>query len=78
MQPRQIENTEVQKPKYETEVQKQKYVNEKKSYLLVSDALLTYRCVFRPYSQRVTVSKQCESQILASQAVASVANMMPW
>ena len=57
-------NPEVRKRKYGNG---SKYGSEKKSCLSVSSALLTHV----PCSQRVTVSKQCESQVLTHRTPAS-------
>jgi len=42
----QVENAEVQKPKYGNGSTETKYGSEKKSNLLVSSALLTHDCAF--------------------------------
>ena len=42
---------------------------KKESHLLVFSVLLTHNCALRSCSKRVTVSQQCESQILGSNAM---------
>ena len=67
-----MENTEVQKPKYRNgSIQ----VRSKAAYWCLVPYWLTTVCV-EALSQRVTLSLRCESQILGSRTVASIATTM--
>ena len=63
MKVRQVENAEVWKPNYEN-VSAETEVRKWEQKLLIMQCLVPYWLMTVPCSQRVTVSKWCESQVL--------------